>query len=391
MRKQVLLLVIVALSGSSGAAMADMHNIAPISVELSSEVANFGDTIRVFGDIKEMNPDLTGAVTIQVFDPNGVRVAINQVTPDSGGSYSASMIVGGGLWSVPGEYRILVTYLSDDNETLLTYAGPLTCPDGQELVGNMCQDIICATGQELVGNECQDIMCPTGQELIGNDCQDIICATGQELVGNECQDIICADGFRLEGNSCIPNPVCGPGTELVDGVCQIIQVQVPPPPPPVEEPVEEPIECDPGMELVDGECQEVAPAPSGGGCLIATAAFGTELAPQVQYLREIRDDRVMSTDAGTSFMTGFNNLYYMVSPTIADLEREHPIFREFVKFTITPMLASLSIMELSQEGSEISVLGTGILVILLNVMMYLVAPTLLGFKAYGKIRARRRE
>ena len=34
----------------------------------------------------------------------------------------------------------------------------------------------------------------------------------------------------------------------------------------------------------------------GGGCLIATAAFGSEMSPQVQFLREIRDDKVMSTD-----------------------------------------------------------------------------------------------
>ena len=148
------------------------------------------------------------------------------------------------------------------------------------------------------------------------------------------------------------------------------------------------IECDPGMELVDGQCQEIPPPPpsGGGGCLVATAAFGTELAPQVQYLREIRDNRVLSTDVGTSFMAGFNDVYYTISPAIADLEREHPVFREFVKMVITPMLASLSIMNLAEEGSEISVLGTGILVISLNVVMYLVAPTLLGFKAYGKIR-----
>ncbi|NJK78319.1 MAG: hypothetical protein HC944_06540, partial [Nanoarchaeota archaeon] len=53
----------------------------------------------------------------------------------------------------------------------------------------------------------------------------------------------------------------------------------------------------------------------GGGCLIATATYGTELAPQVQFLREIRDSKVMSVGAGVSFMTGFNQLYYLFSPT----------------------------------------------------------------------------
>jgi hypothetical protein len=55
----------------------------------------------------------------------------------------------------------------------------------------------------------------------------------------------------------------------------------------------------------------------GGGCLIATATYGSEMAPQVQLLREIRDTQLMSTDSGVSFMSGFNSLYYSFSPHIA--------------------------------------------------------------------------
>ena len=43
----------------------------------------------------------------------------------------------------------------------------------------------------------------------------------------------------------------------------------------------------------------------GGGCLIATAAFGSELSPQVQFLREIRDNTVLQTESGTSFHDRF--------------------------------------------------------------------------------------
>jgi len=50
-----------------------------------------------------------------------------------------------------------------------------------------------------------------------------------------------------------------------------------------------------------------------GGCLIATATYGTELAPQVQQLREIRDDIVLGTDSGTAFMSAFNSFYYTFS------------------------------------------------------------------------------
>jgi hypothetical protein len=116
----------------------------------------------------------------------------------------------------------------------------------------------------------------------------------------------------------------------------------------------------------------------GGGCLIATATYGTELAPQVQLLREIRDNQLMNTHSGASFMTGFNQFYYSFSPIVADMERENPVFREAVKIGITPLLSSLVI--LSHAESESEVLGYGIGVILMNIGMYFVAPALLFYK-----------
>ena len=81
----------------------------------------------------------------------------------------------------------------------------------------------------------------------------------------------------------------------------------------------------------------------GGGCLIATATYGSELAPQVQMLREIRDNQLMNTESGSAFMTTFNEAYYSFSPYIADLERESPVFKEIVKAGLTPMLSTLTI------------------------------------------------
>ena len=110
------------------------------------------------------------------------------------------------------------------------------------------------------------------------------------------------------------------------------------------------------------------------GCLIATAAYGSELAPQVQLLREIRDNTLYSTESGSSFMAGFNQFYYSFSPAIADLERQSPAFKEVIKTAITPMISSLSIMTLADQGSEYEVLGYGISVIALNLGMYVAAP-----------------
>jgi len=112
----------------------------------------------------------------------------------------------------------------------------------------------------------------------------------------------------------------------------------------------------------------------GGGCLIATAAYGSEMAPQVQFLRELRDNTVLQTQVGTNFMTEFNQFYYSFSPVVADYERENPMFKEVVKVTLTPLLTSLAILNYVDIDTEQEMLGYGIGVILLNIGMYFVAP-----------------
>ncbi len=120
-----------------------------------------------------------------------------------------------------------------------------------------------------------------------------------------------------------------------------------------------------------------------GGCLIATATFGSELAPQVQQLRELRDNTILNTFSGTSFMTSFNQIYYSFSPTIADIERQNPLFKEAVKIAISPMLSSLSILNYVNIDSEQEMLGYGIGIIFMNIGMYFIAPIFLIYKIYS--------
>jgi hypothetical protein len=112
----------------------------------------------------------------------------------------------------------------------------------------------------------------------------------------------------------------------------------------------------------------------GGGCLIATATYGSEMSQQVQQLRELRDNQLLQTESGTAFMGTFNDIYYSFSPIIADYERENPYFKEAVKVAITPMISTLSLMENAETESE--VLGIGISVIALNLGMYLGVPAI---------------
>ena len=121
---------------------------------------------------------------------------------------------------------------------------------------------------------------------------------------------------------------------------------------------------------------------NGGGCLIATATFDSELAPQVQKLREIRDSKLLQTESGSQFMEHFNSFYYSFSPIIADYERENPLFKEIVKIGITPMISTLSLMDYADTESE--VLGIGISLIILNAMMYV------GLPVFGIVIAKKR-
>ena len=144
----------------------------------------------------------------------------------------------------------------------------------------------------------------------------------------------------------VSEPMCGTGTVLKDGVCVVKEKE----------------------------------SSSGGGCLIATAAYGSEMAPQIQFLREIRDNTVLQTESGSVFMTGFNQFYYSFSPAVADYERENPVFKETVKLALTPMLTSLAILNYVDIDSETEMLGYGIGIILLNIGMYFVAPAVIIIK-----------
>jgi hypothetical protein len=82
------------------------------------------------------------------------------------------------------------------------------------------------------------------------------------------------------------------------------------------------------------DAEERTTAVRDSACLIATAAFGSELAPQVQYLRDFGDGHIMSTAAGQSFMSAFNTVYYSFSPQVAEYERDQPLLRNVVRAAV---------------------------------------------------------
>lgn len=75
----------------------------------------------------------------------------------------------------------------------------------------------------------------------------------------------------------------------------------------------------------------------GGGCFIATAAFGSYLAPEVQILRDFRDNRLLTNPIGAAFV----RLYYRLSPPAAAFIAKHETLRTAARFALTPVVYSV--------------------------------------------------
>ena len=139
------------------------------------------------------------------------------------------------------------------------------------------------------------------------------------------------------------------------------------------------------LDIVATKYLEIDLDQPSGGCLIATATFDSEMAPQVQLLRELRDNTVLKTESGIIFMTSFNQLYYSFSPIIADYERENPAFKEVVKIILIPLLSSLTLLQHIDIDSESEMLGYGLSIIILNIGMYFIVPAILIMKIRKRV------
>ena len=107
----------------------------------------------------------------------------------------------------------------------------------------------------------------------------------------------------------------------------------------VDDAVTDPVVTDTAViDTTEAGSQE--PDPRGGGCIVATAAYGSELAPQVQRLREARE-ALDTTDVGSALLHAFNTAYYSVAPAVADMQRQSPEFNGVVRAAIAPALAGL--------------------------------------------------
>jgi len=105
-------------------------------------------------------------------------------------------------------------------------------------------------------------------------------------------------------------------------------------------------------------------ATTPGRCLIASAAHGSDLAPQVQFLRDFRDSEILNAFAGAQFMRVFNEFYYSFSPSFAELISASDSAKATVRVLLAPLLGSLSVGQAvchtCPPQSELGVLMAGL-------------------------------
>lgn len=152
---------------------------------------------------------------------------------------------------------------------------------------------------------------------------------------------------------------------------------------------------------IEGRCGDLVRSASftlkieGGEsrCIIATAAFGSELHPQVERLRAFRDGVVMSTYAGSRFMAVFNAFYYSWSPAVAEVIRGSEPLAALTRALVSPLLSYLALASsindvLASVSSELSIVVSGLVVSFLLGLTYLTPPILLvrGFRPARLLR-----
>ena len=130
-------------------------------------------------------------------------------------------------------------------------------------------------------------------------------------------------------------------------------------------------------------------------CIIATAAYGSELAPEVQLLRTFRDDVVMSTQSGRAFMNVFNAFYYSFSPQVANVISKKQILRNMVKASLYPLIgalsASASIQSVLAFNPEVATVMSGLVTAALVGLVYLLPPMfLISTPPPWRLRTRRK-
>ena len=98
-----------------------------ISVETNSSSYEKGSSITISGLITNYDasdPNEVFQITLRVIAPNNNIVTVDQIVPNSGGTYSTSVNTEGANWKLGGDYTVMVNYADQSASTTFTLIIP---------------------------------------------------------------------------------------------------------------------------------------------------------------------------------------------------------------------------------------------------------------------------
>ena len=98
-----------------------------ISVETDSSSYEKGSSIAISGLITNYDasdPNEVFQITLRVIAPNNNIVTVDQIVPNSGGTYSTSVNTEGANWKLSGDYTVMVNYAAQTASTTFTLIIP---------------------------------------------------------------------------------------------------------------------------------------------------------------------------------------------------------------------------------------------------------------------------
>ena len=212
-----------------------------------------------------------------------------------------------------------------------------SCTFGQCEVGNWTDIVQVAAGSfDTVGLKSDGIIVAVGSSSfrqceVGN-WMDIVqvAAGGLHMVGLKSDGTVVAVGLNDDGQ-------CDVG-----GWADIIQVAA-------------------GSEHTVGLKSDGTVVAAGGtvldepasGCFIATAAYGTRMAEEIQILREFRDEYLLTNPLGQAVV----DLYYRVSQPMVEFITEHPSLKPIVRAGLLPALAMSTIAVNTTQAEKAAIIG----------------------------------
>ncbi len=239
------------------------NNELKITMNSNSQTYQHGNKITINGQIEnyDSNAMINTALIYAIKSPENKIISSGTLGPTSNGSFLLTTFAMDTLWKTDGIYVFNVKFGTLENTLSFFYDNTQYEIVSEELTEEIIEEIIKEEPTEEI-IEVNPTVEPT-EEII----EEIIEEKPTEEIIEEEPNLESTSESSVESQLI---PICGTGTQDVNGICQVI-----------------------GTE------------EKGGGCLIATATYGTELAPQVQLLREIRDNNLLNTESGSAFMDTF--------------------------------------------------------------------------------------